>query len=108
MGPGQCCHHRRVREGSRCESSHTACGVGEKLVELFGCRPVFANPAVGCAPRRGEVSPVEASARYLKHIGGALERANCDYSEVILTVPASFDAAARELTIEAAEVAGLK
>src|SRR2546428_12928260 len=54
MGPGQCCPPRRVREGSRCESSHTAWGVGEKLVELFGCRPVFANPAVGCAARGGE------------------------------------------------------
>src|SRR5881296_4093339 len=62
----------------------------------------------GAPPDVEKVSPVEASARYLKHIGGALERANCDYSEVILTVPASFDAAARELTIEAAEVAGLK
>src|SRR5437867_11958803 len=62
----------------------------------------------GAPPDVEKVSPVEASARYLKHIGGALERAHCDYSEVILTVPASFDAAARELTIEAAEVAGLK
>ncbi|HEY2383427.1 MAG TPA: Hsp70 family protein [Terriglobia bacterium] len=55
-----------------------------------------------------KVSPVDASARYLRHIAGALRHANIDYSEVILTVPASFDAAARELTIEAARAAQLE
>jgi molecular chaperone DnaK (HSP70) len=54
-----------------------------------------------------KVSPVDASAEYLKHITGALKHAGVDYNEVILTVPASFDAAARELTIEAAHAAQL-
>lgn len=61
------------------------------------------------------LSPLEAAANYLKHLGGAwnaliardvienrLERQDC-----ILTVPASFDAVARELTVEAARAAGL-
>jgi hypothetical protein len=62
------------------------------------------------------VSPVEASARYLRHLGEAwnvkfADRKNKDgmaNQEVILTVPASFDAAARELTTQAATAAGLK
>jgi molecular chaperone DnaK (HSP70) len=62
----------------------------------------------GSPPEVEKVSPVEASAQYLKHIAGALEHSNCDYTDVILTVPASFDAAARELTIEAAQAARLK
>jgi molecular chaperone DnaK (HSP70) len=61
----------------------------------------------GAPPDVEKVSPVGASAEYLKHIAGALQQAGADYSEVILTVPASFDAAARELTIEAAHRAKL-
>jgi molecular chaperone DnaK (HSP70) len=56
------------------------------------------------------ISPIEASARYLRHLSGAWKTArktNLDSEEVILTVPASFDAAARELTIQAATEAGL-
>jgi molecular chaperone DnaK (HSP70) len=62
----------------------------------------------GAPPEIRKVSPVDVSARYLKHIAGALLHANVEYSEVILTVPASFDAAARELTIEAAQAAKLR
>jgi len=54
-----------------------------------------------------KISPVDASAQYLSHMAGALKQAQVDYDEVVLTVPASFDAAARELTIEAAQQAGL-
>ena len=56
------------------------------------------------------ISPVEASARYLKHLAGAwrtLQKSDLDSEEIILTVPASFDAAARELTTQAASQAGL-
>ena len=58
------------------------------------------------------VSPVEASARYLRHLIGAgtvskLSR-RLDAQETILTVPASFDAAARDLTVQAAREAGLR
>ena len=58
------------------------------------------------------ISPVEASYRILDHVCEAYRsepRALGDLSaqEVILAVPASFDAAARDLTLEAALAAGL-
>ncbi|CAN2040935.1 Hsp70 family protein [Candidatus Magnetomoraceae bacterium gMMP-15] len=60
------------------------------------------------------VSPVEASASYLKHIRMAWNNRMQDdednYLEnqmVIITVPASFDEIARDLTIEAAHLAGI-
>jgi molecular chaperone DnaK (HSP70) len=57
------------------------------------------------------VSPVLASTRYLEHIRDAWNAAHGDASleeqEVLLTVPASFDAVARDLTLEAAREAGL-
>lgn len=58
-----------------------------------------------------KVSPVTAARRYLEHLIAAWTQAfpNAPISEqqVILTVPASFDASARELTREAALAAGL-
>ncbi|MBX3746483.1 MAG: Hsp70 family protein [Verrucomicrobiae bacterium] len=59
------------------------------------------------------VSPVAASARYLRHLVSAARHGgdvggNWDEVEVVLTVPASFDAAARELTLQAAREAGLE
>jgi molecular chaperone DnaK (HSP70) len=57
------------------------------------------------------VSPVEASARYLAHLRDAWNAAHpgdpLAAQEVLLTVPASFDAVARELTVQAARQAGL-
>lgn len=61
------------------------------------------------------VSPVEASARYLSHLREAWnytiakgsEELLLENQEIVLTVPASFDAVARELTVEAARGAGL-
>ncbi len=58
-----------------------------------------------------KISPVEASARYLAHIRSCWDRVHrahplCD-QDVVLTLPASFDQVARQLTIEAAAVAGL-
>lgn len=61
-----------------------------------------------------KVSPVEASARYLKHLAAAWrykhdpKGSGLASQEIILTVPASFDAAARELTLQAANQAGLE
>ena len=60
------------------------------------------------------VSPVEASAEYLGLIRDAWnfrmskgnEALKLEAQEVVLTVPASFDEAARELTVEAAKRAG--
>jgi hypothetical protein len=58
-----------------------------------------------------KISPVTASRRYLEHLIAAWEHAHPDApiaeQQVVLTVPASFDAAARELTREAALAAGL-
>ena len=61
------------------------------------------------------VSPVEASAEYLRHMAAAfdLDVARGDpslvlaHQDVLITVPASFDEEARELTIQAAAAAGL-
>jgi molecular chaperone DnaK (HSP70) len=59
------------------------------------------------------VSPVEASARYLGHVRAAwdqrfgAEGAPLAEQDILLTVPASFDAVARELTVRAAAEAGL-
>ncbi|MCE9566129.1 MAG: Hsp70 family protein [Planctomycetes bacterium] len=68
------------------------------------------------APDTGrKVSPVEASMRYLKHFAEAWNAAHgkdaanrLEAQDIVLTVPASFDAAARDLTIEAARGAGFE
>lgn len=61
------------------------------------------------APR---VSPVEASQRYLEHLKAAWDYEHPDepFAEqhVVLTVPASFDEVARQLTQKAAEQAGYR
>lgn len=58
-----------------------------------------------------KVSPLTASQRYLEHLAAAWQAEFPDApiaeQQVVLTVPASFDAAARELTREAALAAGL-
>lgn len=57
------------------------------------------------------VSPLQATVRYLAHLRAAWDHQHPDApltdQEVVLTVPASFDPAARELTAEAAATAGL-
>jgi len=78
------------------------------------------------ADRRGEilpagehdgtrVSPVEAVARYLGHmrdawnhqLAGDESAQRFEHQPIVLTVPASFDPVARELTVEGARAAGL-
>ncbi len=58
------------------------------------------------------LSPVEAARRYLEHLVAAWDDTHPDaplaQHEVLLTVPASFDAVARELTVKAAKQAGLE
>ena len=55
------------------------------------------------------ISPVEASRRYLEHLREAWDSKVPDApftaQQVLVTVPASFDAVARELTLEAARLA---
>src|SRR3954469_4433547 len=67
-------------------------------------------------PDVSRVSPVEASARYLRHLVEgwnhvmAVDRPEdrLEKQAVVLTVPASFDDVARTLTVEAAGKAGLE
>ncbi|MDD3118931.1 MAG: Hsp70 family protein [Victivallales bacterium] len=62
-----------------------------------------------------QISPLEATRRILAHIRDAWNyvmaeadiEALIEEQQIILTVPASFDAVARELTVEAARAAGL-
>ncbi|MGB9455136.1 MAG: Hsp70 family protein [Bryobacteraceae bacterium] len=59
-----------------------------------------------------KISPVEASRRYLEHLrqawDAALPETPFAEQQVLVTVPASFDAVARELTLEAAQQAGYR
>jgi molecular chaperone DnaK (HSP70) len=82
------------------------------------------NRRASILPREAEppepmVSPVEASAHYLMHLRKAWNHARTakdannpqqlfENQEIVLTVPASFDEEARELTVEAAREAGLE
>src|SRR5262249_56677281 len=59
-----------------------------------------------------KLSPVDASARLLSHMASACGHAHpnapLSESEVVITVPASFDEVARSLTVSAARKAGLE
>ena len=61
-------------------------------------------------PEVARVSPLEASRRYLAHLRAAWDHAHPEApfveQQVVVTIPASFDPAARELTAEAAKSAG--
>lgn len=65
----------------------------------------------GAPDEVNKISPVVASQRYLEHVVAAwnakFPEAPVAEQRVVLTVPASFDASARELTREAAIAAGL-
>ncbi|MDZ4848246.1 MAG: Hsp70 family protein [Pirellulaceae bacterium] len=62
-------------------------------------------------PEAERLSPVVASSRYLEHLRLAWDASHPQHPlstcDVVLTLPASFDEVARELTIEAARLAGL-
>jgi hypothetical protein len=76
------------------------------------------DPVPGAAGSAGprKVSPVDATTRYLKHLAEAWNHViakdvvanRLETQDIVLTVPASFDAAARELTVEAARAAGFE
>ncbi|HHH28873.1 MAG TPA: Hsp70 family protein, partial [Polyangiaceae bacterium] len=80
------------------------------------CHP-SADRRAGMLPLGAEdvekVSPVEATFRYLEHLIEAYDHQFAETDgplteqKVVLTVPASFDAAARDLTVEAALAAGI-
>lgn len=65
---------------------------------------------------RQKLSPVETTKRYLEHLKDSwnykmaqdTQELLFENQEIILTVPASFDAVARDLTIQSAEFAGIQ
>jgi hypothetical protein len=69
----------------------------------------------GATGADARISPVDASAQYLIHIRDAWnttiaaksKAARFEHQSIVLTVPASFDEEARELTVEAAQAAQL-
>ncbi|HTP25615.1 MAG TPA: Hsp70 family protein [Anaeromyxobacteraceae bacterium] len=83
------------------------------------CHPALdrraASLPAGSPEEIPKVSPLAASARYLAHLRAAWNMViakgdpalSLERQTVTLTVPASFDAVARELTVEAAREAGL-
>ena len=74
----------------------------------------------GCPPQQKSKSPLEVTMCYLSHLKNAWNTAfkrikdrsgsSCllEEQQVTITIPASFDEVARDLTIKAAELAGLK
>ncbi|MCX7096641.1 MAG: hsp70 family protein [Methylococcales bacterium] len=65
----------------------------------------------GSGDEVSKVSPIDASASYLAHVrtvwGHKFPNAPLEQQDIVITVPASFDEAARSLTLEAARLAGL-
>src|SRR5262245_32965936 len=65
-------------------------------------------------PDLQRISPVEASARYLRHLAESWNHVHrspnqpLEKQPIVLTVPASFDDVARNLTVEAAKKAGFE
>jgi Ethanolamine utilization protein EutJ (predicted chaperonin) len=88
-------------------------GVDRKAAIL----PWRADPRKGSESGDGRrVSPLQATTYYLRHFVDAwnhllakdVAEKRLENQDIILTVPASFDAMARELTVEAAKAAGLE
>ncbi|MGY6277398.1 Hsp70 family protein [Methylomonas sp. MgM2] len=79
--------------------SHTAVDHGAAILPWGSDETVF------------KVSPLEASASYLRHVRTVWEQrfpqAPLERQNVVITVPASFDESARSLTLEAAKMAGI-
>lgn len=65
----------------------------------------------GSSDEVNKISPLDASASYLAHIRTVWRHrfpdAPLEEQAIVITVPASFDEAARSLTLEAAKIAGL-
>jgi hypothetical protein len=92
--------------------------------QVSSAKSWLSNPAVDrraallpwAAEASPELSPVEASTRLLAHLRDAWNHAHAgeeqalrlEHQEIVLTVPASFDEEARELTVEAAREAGFE
>ena len=106
---------RRLRARPRRAGAGAAGRVGEIVAVQPARRSHGARSCRGAARRERRLSPVEASARVLAHSAtrGITTHARgrralrLERQPIVLTVPASFDEEARELTVEAARSAGL-
>ena len=105
----------RARAGWKRAHSHGL--LGQVLAVPPGRRPHRADPPWGAPEEEvAKLSPLDASVRHLEHLRDAWNHVvaagdpdkTLEQQEVFLTVPASFDAIARELTMTAARRAGLQ
>lgn len=89
----------RVVDSAKSWLCHTGVDRTDQLLPWHGAADV------------ARLSPVEASSRYLAHLRAAWDHKNPSEpladQDIILTLPASFDEVARELTVQAARKAGL-
>ncbi len=116
LEPGGRPHRRRIRSRPGLTSARPPRLERQELALSRGSRSRGRDSPLGFPDRRSPVSPVEASADFLRHLRDAWNHSmarrsrayRLEQQEVVLTVPASFDEAARELTIEAAKRAGLE
>ena len=99
-------HRRGICSRARRKSAHASLVASAKSwLSHAGVDRTSALLPWQAPPEVERISPVEASARYLRHLAGAAKasrKIDLHSEEIILTVPASFDAAARELTTQAA------
>ena len=96
-------------QGARVPGRHVA------SAKSWLCHPAVDRTAAilpwGASPEVARISPVEASARILRHLRDAWDAAHPQAplaeQDVVVTVPAAFDEGARALTLRAAAEAGL-
>jgi molecular chaperone DnaK (HSP70) len=97
-----------ISEGSWSTGTRPPHCLGEKLAVPSPCRPARPDPSMG-KHGGGKPSPLDVSRDLLAHILSSVRtnRPASSLEHVVATVPASFDEAARALTLEAATLAGL-
>lgn len=99
---------QRLVSSAKSWLSHTGVDRKASILPWIGTQNEDDKPKAGGV----RLSPVEVSARYLSHLRDAWDAAHPDAplsaQDIVLTVPASFDAVARELTVTAARQAGLE
>lgn len=100
----------RVVSSAKSWLSHTGVDRSAPLLPWRGAQ-VASDEGENAGNDGARLSPVEASSMYLSHIRDAWNDAHpedpLEDQDVLVTVPASFDAVARELTVVAAGQAGL-
>ena len=111
MGQRSAVLRRRVGSASVRGRAGTHGQRGQVLVVSWQSRSSRPDSALASAATVERISPLVAAQRYLEHLVAAwvhaFPEAPIAEQQVVLTVPASFDAVARELTHEAAIAAGL-